>query len=115
MPRVLPQPRRLLPILGALTLVAASWPTVAVFSAPAEGADLTPVGEAHRMIEILQGNRTVLWSSLAGPVSMVETRGWPVSVDGNELGGAVVIDDVDGEISGVVDFGEKPRTLTFDR
>jgi hypothetical protein len=38
--------------------------------------------------------------------------GWPESIDGNELGGGLVIERV-GQTSGLVDFGSKPKELVF--
>jgi hypothetical protein len=101
------------PMLAALVLTAAAAPLLAVFQAPSPGADLAPTDDAGRIVEILQGNRGVLWTSLIGPIAYVETRGWPVTIDGNDLGGALVIEQVDGATAGVVDIGEKPMSLGF--
>jgi hypothetical protein len=100
-------------LLVVLLLTAASSSTFAVFHSTRPGADLTPVGDAAGIVQILQGSQNVLWTSLLGPISTVEITGWPVSGDGTDLGGAVVIENVDGAVSGVVDFGEKPKTLVF--
>lgn len=100
-------------ILAVLLLTAAASPSIATFRSPAPGADLTPIDDAAGIVQILQGSQSVLWTSLRGPISMVEVTGWPISSDGNDLGGALVIENVDGDGSGVVDFGEKPKTLVF--
>src|SRR3970282_2057430 len=99
--------------MAAMLLIAASVITTATFSAPGPGSDLAPVGNADRIVEILQGNRTVLWSPLSGSVSSYRVDGWPVTVDGNELGGALLIERPGNETAGVVDFGEKPMSLSF--
>ncbi len=100
-------------LLVVLLLTAASSSTLAVFQSARPGADLTPVGDAAGFVHILQGSQNVLWTSMLGPISTVEVTGWPVSDDDTDLGGALVIENVDGAVSGVVDFGEKPKTLVF--
>ncbi len=113
MQNVLARSRRLPLIIAAVAVVAASTTATAVFQAPGPGQELAPVGNAGSLIEILQGSRTVLWTSLTGPVGTIEVEGWPVSVDGNDLGGALVIEDSDDATAGVIDFGERPSSITF--
>lgn len=100
-------------ILAALLLTAAASPSIAVFRSPGPGADLAPINGAAGIVQILQGSQSVLWTSLKGPISIVEVTGWPVSTSGDDLGGAMVIENVDRADSGVIDFGEKPKTLVF--
>ncbi len=100
-------------ILAVLLLTAASSSSVAVFRSSTPGADLAPIDGAAGIVQILQGSESVLWTSLGGPISTVEVTGWPVSSGGNDLGGALVVENVDGAGSGVVDFGEKPKILVF--
>jgi hypothetical protein len=96
--------------LAALILAGAA--TSAVFTADRPGADLSPLAGSGALVEILQGNRSVLWTSLSGPVLSYRVVGWPESIDGNELGGGLVIERV-GQTSGLVDFGSKPKELVF--
>lgn len=107
------KPRNLMLSLAALTMVAASFPATTVFVADWPGANLGPIGGADQMIEILQGNQTILWSSLSGSVASYRVEGWPETIDGNDLGGALVIERTGDTEAGVIDFGEKPRSLTF--
>jgi hypothetical protein len=97
-----------------LLLTAATVGATATFSADRPGANLAPVDEAASMVEILQGNRTILWTALSGSVASYQVEGWPVTIDGNDLGGALVIERTGDSSAGVIDFGEKPRTLRFD-
>jgi hypothetical protein len=100
--------------LAALVMAAASFAATAVFVADRPGSNLAPVGGADLMIEILQGNQTILWSSVSGSVASYRVEGWPVTIDGNDLGGALVIErPVDTE-AGVIDFVEKPKSLSFE-
>jgi len=113
MPAVLGARNLILSIAGIL-LAAASFTHSAVFQSDRPGADLAPVGNAAGMIEILQGNGTILWRSLAGPVHAIRVEGWPVDIDESQLGGALVIQRTTDAAAGVIDFGERPRALRFD-
>lgn len=95
-------------------LLAAATASTATFLAEHPGADLSPLSGAGEVINILQGNETILWTSLAGSVGSHRVAGWPVESGGNELGGALVIERPEDGFAGVIDFGEKPMTLTFD-
>jgi hypothetical protein len=106
--------RNLALIAAVLLLTAASLGSTALFSSEQPGADLRPVEGADEFVQILQGNRTVLWTALSGSVGLYRVEGWPVSANGNDLGGALVIErPVDGSV-GVIDFGEKPKSIVFD-
>jgi hypothetical protein len=107
------KPRNLALFGAALVLAAASLATTAAFSAVRPGADLSPVDGAAQVVEILQGNSTVLWTSLSGSVASYRVEGWPQTIDGNDLGGALVIEHPADSSAGVIEFGEKPRALSF--
>jgi hypothetical protein len=110
-----PRVRNLTLAAAALFLAAASFGGIALFQADRPGADLAPVGDAAEMIRILQGNQTVLWSSLSGGVvTSYRVQGWASTVDGNDLGGAVVIERPQDGTAGIIDFGEKPKSVTFE-
>jgi hypothetical protein len=110
-----PRVRNLTLAAAALLLAAASFGGTALFQADRPGADLAPVGNAAKMIQMLQGDETVLWSALSGGVvTSYRVQGWASTVDGNELGGAVVIERPQDGTAGVIDFGEKPKTVTFE-
>jgi hypothetical protein len=98
----------------AVALVAASFAATAVFRSPGPGQDLRPVGESGSVVQILQGNRTILWTSLSGSVGMYRVEGWPTKVDGNDLGGAVVMERPADGAAGVIAFGEKPKAVSFE-
>ncbi len=108
------KPRNLTLSLAALVLAAASFATTAVFVADRPGSNLAPVGGAGQMIEILQGNQTILWSSLSGSVASYRVEGWPETIDGNDLGGSLVIERTGDTEAGVIDSGERPRSLSFE-
>ena len=99
--------------LAAVLTVATAFATTAVFQAPAPGADLKPVGGAEAIIDLIQGQETVLWSSLAGTVVRYTAVGWPVSDGVHDLGGALVISEVNANV-GVIGLGEKPMSTTFE-
>lgn len=100
--------------LSAILITAASYSGVALFQAPHPGADLQPVDGAETVIQLLQGQQSVLWSTLEGTVSLYTAIGWPSTHEDAELGGALMIrQPSDGE-AGVLAFGEKPMTLQFE-
>ncbi len=94
--------------------MAASVGGTALFRSAGPGADLRPVDGADSLVQVLQGNRTVLWTALSGSVSLYRVEGWPVTVSGNDLGGAVVMERPADGTAGVIDFGEKPRSVSFE-
>jgi hypothetical protein len=101
-------------IVAALFLMAASSVGVARYLAPALGDDLAPVGDAASVIQVLQGQRTILWTSLQGPVGSIVVRGWPEVGEDVELGGALVIQRPDDPYAGVIETGDKPMSVTFE-
>lgn len=100
--------------LLTLLLAAASFGGTALFQAPERGAGLAPIDGASEMVEILQGSESILWTSLSGPVTIVRVEGWATTSGENELGGALVIERPADGRAGVIEFGEKPRSLSFE-
>jgi hypothetical protein len=47
-------------------------------------------------------------------VSLYRAEGWPTSVGGSDLGGAVMIERPVDRTAGVIEFGEKPRSVSFE-
>lgn len=109
-----PRVRNLTLAAAALLLAAASFTGTALFQADRPGADLAPVGNAAEVVQILQGNGTVLWTTMSGVVTFYRVQGWASTVDGNDLGGGVVIERPEDGRAGVIDLGEKPKTLGFE-
>ena len=94
-------------------VIALALSTTAMFQASRPGADLAPTSGAESLIQILQGNQNVLWTSLSGNVTSYVVQGWPTKTGDTELGGALMMErPVDGS-AGVIDFGEKPMSLEF--
>ncbi|MGH8946315.1 MAG: hypothetical protein ACRDVL_09200 [Acidimicrobiia bacterium] len=102
------------PGLAAVLLTAATFSASALFQAPLPGADLEPVDGAAQVVQLLQGQRSMLWTSLGGNVSSITVTGWPTQEQDNELGGALMIQRPADGSAGVVKFGEKPMALRFD-
>jgi len=100
------------PAILALSLVLSiSWG--ALFEAPGPGERLQPVGGASELVTIDQAADFLRWNSQAGVVSWVTITDWPVTIDGEELGGALRMEAVDAG-SGVITLHETPRTLFFE-
>lgn len=100
--------------LAALLLTAASYTGVALFEAPRPGADLQPVDGAEGVVQLLQGQQSILWTTLEGTVTLYTVLGWPSIHDDAELGGALMIRKPSDGKAGVIDFGEKPQTVVFE-
>ncbi|MEX1125323.1 MAG: hypothetical protein WEE53_06620 [Acidimicrobiia bacterium] len=98
----------------AVVATALALSTTALFQASRPGGDLAPSGGSENLIQILQGNQNVLWTSLSGSVTSYVAQGWPSTPGGNELGGALVMERPENSEAGVIDFGEKPMTLRFE-
>jgi hypothetical protein len=105
---------RLALVAAALLLMAASIGGTALFRAALPGDDLRPVDGAGSAIQVLQGNRTVLWTALSGSVSMYRVEGWATTHGENHLGGGVVMERPADGTAGVIDFGEKPKSISFE-
>jgi hypothetical protein len=93
--------------------IALALSATALFQAPRPGADLDPVGGADNVVQILQGNQNILWTSLSGNVTGYVVQGWPSKTGDTELGGALMMERPANGQAGVIDFGEKPMTLEF--
>jgi hypothetical protein len=99
---------------AALLLVAAAGASTALFQAAAPGQDLFPVDGADKVIQILQGQKSILWTTLDGSVGSIVTQGWPTTVGDSELGGAMTIERPSDGTAGVISFGEKPMSVEFE-
>lgn len=99
-------------IAALMTLMAAGG-AAAVFTAGGPGESMSPVGGADQLIRLTQSTNSVLWTSMAGNVSIVETLGWPSSDGTHELGGALVIEAPANPTAGTVNIGEKPKSVSF--
>lgn len=100
--------------LAAFAIVAATATSSAVFEAEIPGQDLSPVGGAGDLVELLQSNGALLWTSLAGPVTEIMVQGWPVVNGDVELGGALVMERPEDPTAGTINLGEPPMTATFE-
>ena len=100
--------------LAGLLIGAAAFSHTALFQAPSPGSDLRAVSGAELVIDLVQGQETLLWSSLSGNVTGYTVLGWPWRVDGHDLGGALMIDRPENGSAGVIVFGEKPMSASFD-
>jgi hypothetical protein len=105
--------RQLAPLAVAL-LLAASIGGSALFRSETPGADLEPVGGAGSMVQVLQGNKTVLWTALSGSVDLYRVEGWAKTMGDTELGGALVLERPADGTAGVIEFGEKPKSVSFE-
>ncbi|MCZ6736459.1 MAG: hypothetical protein O7B77_00610 [Actinobacteria bacterium] len=100
--------------LAGLLTVAAALSQTALFQAPSPGSNLRAGGGAELVIDLVQGQEALLWSSLSGNVTGYTVLGWPSRVAGHDLGGALMIDKPENGLAGVIDFGEKPMSASFD-
>lgn len=106
---------RLTTLIGvAILSLATGFATTARYIADSPGADLRPVDGAERVVQILQGQQHILWTSLTGSVTSITVRGWPITDGDVELGGALTIIQLDRGDAGVIDAGEKPMSVGFD-
>jgi hypothetical protein len=97
---------------AVLTLMAAGG-AVAVYAAGGPGESMSPVGGADRLVRLTQSNSSVLWTSMAGNVSTIETLGWPSSDGTHDLGGALMIEAPRNPTAGAINIGEKPMSVAF--
>jgi hypothetical protein len=74
---------------------------------------MSPVGGADLLVRLTQSNSSVLWTSMAGNVSTIETRGWASSDGTHDLGGGLVIEIPENPTAGTVNTGEKPMSMEF--
>ena len=75
---------------------------------------MSPIGEADLLVRLTQSNSSVLWTSVAGSISTIETLGWPSSDGIHDLGGALVIETPENPTAGAINIGESPMSVTFD-
>ncbi len=99
--------------LAGLLTVAAGLSTTALFEASSPGSNLEAVNGAEMIIDLVQGQKTLLWSALSGTVTGYTVIGWPTSAGEHDLGGALTLVKPDNGSAGVIDFGEKPMSASF--
>ncbi len=99
-------------VAAIMTLTAAGG-AVAVFTAGGPGESMSPIGGADLLVRLTQSNDSILWVSLAGNVSEVETLGWPVSDGTHDLGGGLVIERPENPVAGTTGRGETPMSMSF--
>ncbi len=99
--------------MAAIVTIAAAFSATATFESSAPGLGLEPVGGAESLISLIQGQEHILWSALEGTVTSYQIVGWPSSSGDAELGGALMIDRPEDGSTGVIDFGERPKSLEF--
>ena len=96
-----------------MTLTAAGGAAV-VFAAGGPGENLSPSSGAEEAIALRQVGETIHWASLAGNVTTTLTLTWPTGDGTHDLGGALVIERPGDTLSGSIDVGEKPMSVTFE-
>lgn len=101
-------------VLAALVMAAAGFSTSAAFRADAPGASLEPVGDAGSIIQIVEGQQHLLWTSLTGTVRSHTTIGWPITDGDTELGGALTMERPSDGTTGVIELSAEPMTVTFE-
>ena len=99
--------------LATILTLSAAGGAAAVWVAGGPGENLYPKDGANLIVELTQVNNSLLWSSLAGNVSLVETTGWPSRDGTHELGGALFIEKPAHPLAGTINIGEKPATVEF--
>lgn len=100
--------------MAALLTIAATVSTTASFGAPTPGSSLQPLNGAELVIDLVQGQETLLWSSLGGQVNVHEVIGWPTSDGQHDLGGALMMEKPENGLVGVIDTGERPMSAVFE-
>jgi hypothetical protein len=100
--------------LAAILTLTAAGGAVAVFTAGGPGENLTGTGSANSLIELTQVHNSVLWTSLAGNVSLVRTVGWPTTDGTHDLGGGLTLERPSNPTAGTINIGEKPMSVEFD-
>lgn len=99
--------------LAAVLTLSAAGGAAAVFSAGGPGDDLLPEDGAELLVNLAQSQESILWTSLAGNVALVETLTWGSSDGTHELGGALTIEKPADPTVGTINLGEKPRSVEF--
>lgn len=98
-------------LVAALLAVVVSATSIAMFEADQPGHRLTPVGNAADLVRIVQGQNSIMWTSMGGVVESYRVQGWPSSTGDLEMGGGVVIEKLTAD-AGVIQ-ASNPKSLTF--
>ncbi len=93
-------------------MLTASTGGIVVWSSPAPGEDLSPVGDAADAVLVTQNHDRILWVATEGEVASVMTLGWEVADGETELAGPLVIETV-YRTSGSLSIGEPPKSVSF--
>jgi hypothetical protein len=99
--------------LAAIMTLTAAGGAVAVFAAGGPGENLISKGDSALLVDLTQVSNSILWSSMAGNISLVETTGWATSDGTHDLGGALVIERPANPLAGTVNIGEKSSSVRF--
>lgn len=97
---------------GLLVAALTSSAGTAVWSSPAPGEDLAPVGNAADSVLVTQNHDRILWVATEGEVASIMTLGWEVADGETELAGPLVIETV-YRTSGSLSIGEPPKSVSF--
>lgn len=101
------------PRLLLAALMAGALATTVGFGARAPGQPLAPLDGAAQVIRLVQGEQSILWTTLSGTVETYRVQGWPTSAGDVQLGGAVMLEKVSAD-AGIISFGERPMSLEFE-
>lgn len=99
--------------LAAIMTLTAAGGAAAVFAAGGPGENLSPTGDATSLIDLTQVGGAILWTSLSGNVSLIETTGWASSDGVHDLGGGLTLEKPSNPLAGTINIGEKPATVEF--
>lgn len=100
--------------LAGLIALATAGGAVATFTAGGPGENMRPTNEADHLISLVQSQDSVLWTSLAGNVSVVKALGWPSSDGAHDLGGALMMETPSNPTAGTMNLAEKPMSVEFE-
>lgn len=95
-----------------LTLIAAGG-AVASFAAGGPGENLSPLRGAEDLIDLVQSQNSILWTSIGGEVAIVKTTTWGSSDGVHDLGGALFLEQPSDPLAGTINVGEKPASVDF--
>ena len=97
---------------AVLAVLATASAGTAVWSAPAPGEDLRPVGDAAETVLVTQNADRILWVATEDKVAHVMTLGWEVIEGDTELAGSLMIETV-YRTTGSLSIGEPPKSVSF--
>lgn len=97
---------------GVLAAILTASTGTFVWSAPAPGQDLAPVGNAADAVLVTQNHDRILWVATGDQVATVTTLGWEIADGETELAGPLVIETV-YRTSGSLSIGEPPKSVSF--